>query len=465
VVLGSRIAVRPASAYLGFDQSDLQGRRGGGLRACMAVSGGQPMTCRTLRAAVAVIAGAAVASIQIHAALAAKRAPSEYDELNNTPLLFYLAKGAPNACGPGCSEWIAAEGYFDAGAPERLRALLGRIGNRNLPVYFQSPGGFIDEAMVIGRFLRERQMTAGVARTIPDACAAKNVNACRAAKRSGQILNARFVGINAGCNSACVYALIGGRVRQVPPGARVGIHSSKLARTGGPPIAAPLADLTSWARLQTANAELRTYIQSMQIDDGLFRALMKVPHERVRILTRDEVAHYGIDTREFQETPWTFLPAVTPSTADSVVKMFSMPKGREHKFRNSMIQLTCRNGPQVTVHYVRALASDETEGRGAKTTRASISLVSGSNRLDFPTEGTTGKFDWIDPGMTNDDRLVAQDPELFDAVATRPTIEVIENDSPDGRKAPERTIKLSTAGLAEALAALRRSCTKAVGRT
>ena len=56
------------------------------MRACMAVSGGQPMTCRTLRAAVAVVTGAALASIQIHAALAAKRAPSEYDELNNTPL-------------------------------------------------------------------------------------------------------------------------------------------------------------------------------------------------------------------------------------------------------------------------------------------------------------------------------------------------------------------------------------------
>jgi hypothetical protein len=146
--------------------------------------------------------------------------------------------------------------------------------------------------------------------------------------------------------------------------------------------------------------------------------------------------------------------------------MFSMPKGGErNEFRNSMIQLTCRSGPQVTVHYVRALASHETEGRGVKATHASISLVSGSNRLDFPTEGTTGKFDWVDPGVTTDDRLVAQDPEVFEAAATRSTIEVIEGGTADGRKAPGRTIKLSTAGLADALAALRRSCTKAVGRT
>jgi hypothetical protein len=407
------------------------------------------------------MAGAAVASMQIQAAFAAKRAPSEYDELNNTPLVFYLAKGAPDSCGPGCSEWIAGEGYFDAGAPERLRAVLNRAGSRNLPVYFQSPGGFIDEAIVIGRLLRERQMTAGVARTIPDACAAKNAKSCRAAKRSGQILSARLTGINAGCNSACVYALIGAKVRQVPPGARVGIHSSKLARTGGPPIAAPLADLTSWARLQSANAELRTYIQSMQIDDGLFRALMKVPHEQVRILSRDELVHYGIDAREFQETPWTFVNAVAPSTADSVVKMFAMAKGRERKdFRNTMIQLTCRNGPQVTVHYVRALASDEVEGRAAKATRAGISIVSGPDRLDFPADGVIGKFDWVDPGISNDDRLIAADPGFFDAAATRPAIEVVEDGASSGRSGSARTIKLSTAGLAEALAAMRRSCAK-----
>jgi len=25
-------------------------------------------------------------------------------------MIFYVARGAPGACGPGCSEWIAAEG-------------------------------------------------------------------------------------------------------------------------------------------------------------------------------------------------------------------------------------------------------------------------------------------------------------------------------------------------------------------
>ncbi|MET0923316.1 MAG: hypothetical protein ABWY47_09270 [Xanthobacteraceae bacterium] len=41
-----------------------------------------------------------------------------------TPIVFYAAKGQADACGPGCSEWIAAEGQFDLGAPQRLRTFL-----------------------------------------------------------------------------------------------------------------------------------------------------------------------------------------------------------------------------------------------------------------------------------------------------------------------------------------------------
>jgi hypothetical protein len=35
-----------------------------------------------------------------------------------TPIEFYVAHGDANACGPGCSEWIAAEGKIDVGAAD-----------------------------------------------------------------------------------------------------------------------------------------------------------------------------------------------------------------------------------------------------------------------------------------------------------------------------------------------------------
>ena len=38
---------------------------------------------------------------------------------NPEPMIFFLAKGERDACGPGCSEWIAAEGMFDGPQVER----------------------------------------------------------------------------------------------------------------------------------------------------------------------------------------------------------------------------------------------------------------------------------------------------------------------------------------------------------
>ena len=78
------------------------------------------------------------------------------------PIVFFLAKGEPNACGPGCQEWIAADGTFDPGADGRLRALLKKLGGRKLPIFFHSPGGSITAGLGIGRLMRERGLTAGV---------------------------------------------------------------------------------------------------------------------------------------------------------------------------------------------------------------------------------------------------------------------------------------------------------------
>ena len=47
-----------------------------------------------------------------------------------SPMVFFLAKGEPGACGPGCSAWIAAEGSIDRDAASRFKALLRRLGNR-----------------------------------------------------------------------------------------------------------------------------------------------------------------------------------------------------------------------------------------------------------------------------------------------------------------------------------------------
>src|SRR5262249_19347172 len=109
--------------------------------------------------------------------------------INRSPLVFYLAKGEPGACGEGCSEWIAADGYFDRGAAQRLRPFLARIPGQVPPIFFQSHGGIQTTALTIGRLMRKRGMTAGVARTIPAGCAGatgEQEKTCQNLKASGQ---------------------------------------------------------------------------------------------------------------------------------------------------------------------------------------------------------------------------------------------------------------------------------------
>ncbi len=138
--------------------------------------------------------------------------------------------GDEDSCGPNCSEWIAAEGAFDPGSATRLKKFLAQLGDRNLPIFFDSPGGVVAQALAIGRILREREMTAGVARTISADCGVLGRAACDKLKRSGKKLKSDLVTVRAQCNSACVYALAGAKVRQVLPGAHLGIHADKLVR-------------------------------------------------------------------------------------------------------------------------------------------------------------------------------------------------------------------------------------------
>src|ERR1700704_5261593 len=91
-------------------------------------------------------------------------------KVQSEPLIFVVATGEPNACGRGCTEWIAGEGQFDEGAAQRFREFLAVLAKRDLPIFFNSDGGLVREAVQIGLILRESRMTAGVARTFPEGC-------------------------------------------------------------------------------------------------------------------------------------------------------------------------------------------------------------------------------------------------------------------------------------------------------
>jgi hypothetical protein len=387
---------------------------------------------------------------------AKKDAEPKKESMLNTPMVFYLAKGEDGACGPGCSEWIAAEGGFDLGAAQRLRTLLTRLGKRKLPIFFHSPGGLGNVAMTMGRLLREREMTAGVSETIPAGCVAASAQACQALKRSGQALAAELRNLGV-CASACVYALIGAKVRTVPPGARLGVHSGKLVlihpdgRTRTP--AEGKLSSSERARSREIDGQLRRYVVEMKVDNALSDLSATIPHENVHFLSRDEIARFGIDTRAFSESRWTTMENTSkePLTVKFIVEAKGASRG---EFRASMIHVECAGPQRTRMVYMRGLASDEI------ATRPTIKLVVDGGSALFSGYGSVMKVDQIDTGGSFNMWAAYYPLAFFDAAAAHDAIDIVETGSAG---ATARTIKLSTAGLSQAIAKLRPQCGAAPG--
>jgi hypothetical protein len=78
-----------------------------------------------------------------------------YERMKRQPMMFFVAKGGPNACGPGCSEWIAAEGMIDPDAAQRFRDFMGTLPRRDLPIFLNSIGGIAGQGIALGAMLRE----------------------------------------------------------------------------------------------------------------------------------------------------------------------------------------------------------------------------------------------------------------------------------------------------------------------
>jgi hypothetical protein len=137
-------------------------------------------------------------------------------------MIFYVARGAADACGQGCSEWIAAEGTVQWDTHKRLIAILDRQAGRKLPVVIHSWGeSNLNVATRLGRILRDRGVDTTKGSTEAEACNGKTEAECFALKRPGGPLDAKLNLSDARCDLACVLMLVGGVHRSLPPGARM----------------------------------------------------------------------------------------------------------------------------------------------------------------------------------------------------------------------------------------------------
>jgi hypothetical protein len=284
-----------------------------------------------------------------------------------TPIEFYLAHGDANACGPGCSEWIAAEGKIDTGAADRFRQLLRKLGDRRPPIFFHSPGGKLTDSMELGRLFRDKKFAVSVGHTVPLGCGPdkQSANSCEARKRAGQAVEAEISPIYA-CNSGCVVALAGGAVRLVPPWVKLGIHDIGLDPNSrlGPGVSLSTA-------MREFHARLRSYLRAMGMDDALFSAAVATPFVSIKLLQRDEIVRFGIDRREFGETAWRFMEEPTPKIRKL---FFARTDGDEPHYVDGMIEIGCNAPGGMYLLLLRQKLGPDADSSGAGLPAARIAV-------------------------------------------------------------------------------------------
>jgi hypothetical protein len=242
-------------------------------------------------------------------------------------------------------------------------------------------------------------------------------------------------------------------VRQIPPGAQLGVHSGRLVRVSavdGNVRASPTGRSAANQKAKTAEfeAQLRRYTDEMGVDPGLLDLALRTPFEQIHFLSRDEIAGFGIDTRLFQETRWA--AANSAKTPLAVFKLLTEAKGSNGKeYRTSLIRLACRNSSQVVLAYMRGLASSEV---GQPT---AIKVTLGNRDISFSRTRGEFRYEAIDAGATFDTRLISVPIEFFEAAAASESIDITETGA--GLESG-RVSKLSTVGLRDALEALRHEC-------
>jgi hypothetical protein len=181
-------------------------------------------------------------------------------------MIFYLAHGADGACGPNCSDWIAAEGTVQWDTHKRLIAVLDRLAGRKLPLVINSHGASnLNVAVSMGRILHDRGIDTTEGTTNVTACAGAAEADCFALKRPGGPLEATLDTRDASCDLACVLMLAGGIHRSLPSGTRVILTGMEIHNRLAPNVSDERREgLTAlWGQ------QYRVYLRQMGIDTEL----------------------------------------------------------------------------------------------------------------------------------------------------------------------------------------------------
>jgi hypothetical protein len=194
---------------------------------------------------------------------------------------FRLAKLEAGGCGGRCPSVIVADGIIEEDTPETFVAFLKSVAdapNLRDVVVLNSPGGRVVASMRLGAALRKLRAAVIVARF-------ENEDDL-ASPSSGR------------CMSACVYALMGGSRRVVPPASQLGIHrmSSQENSLGQGRLFAPSEP--SYASQDMVDA-LAGYAARMGVSPTVIRVAEQIPPAEIHVVSPAELRRWRLASPRF----------------------------------------------------------------------------------------------------------------------------------------------------------------------
>ncbi|HVG50567.1 MAG TPA: hypothetical protein VM867_02925 [Xanthobacteraceae bacterium] len=361
--------------------------------------------------------------------------------LSQRPMDVYVATGPADACGPGCSEWIAVEGRFDAGAGKRFREFLNSSRRRSLPVFFHSPGGALSAGIEIAVALRENRMTAGVGRTTQQGCTVLRVSGgnCDLQVKSGNDVASQFTFESAQCHSACVYALAGAVTRKIAPSALVGIHAAKTDERAWKQF----ADQNPGVRRLTPderNQGVWRFLMGLGLDPALVDLASKISHNSIYVLGRDELVRYGLESSDRFETRW--LLRGTTGQPNQIIKALTDSDPTTGQPVTAIAQIACSDLFGYRLTLLRPLPKDQF-GQPPPA-----HLEAGGTRITLMPGVTQSVAYWTTVARPDEIQKLAAEREI--------DIALVYARGPETAVA----IKMSTAGLSAVLNELQKSCSQ-----
>ncbi|PZO75578.1 MAG: hypothetical protein DI629_17105 [Mesorhizobium amorphae] len=155
---------------------------------------------------------------------------------------------------------LSARGTIDPKAAERFAAELDERGEYVKTVLLDSPGGSLEDALRMGRAIRERELRTSVPK-------------------------------GAQCASSCPLVLAGGVERAVAEGASVGVHQIYAAEDQAKARAAQ-----AMSDAQSTTARISRYLSEMGVDPAVWLHALDTPPRALYRLSAAELAQYRLST-------------------------------------------------------------------------------------------------------------------------------------------------------------------------